>query len=200
MPDKTEYNAPQCIITSALDLAEVAELSTDSPSAKRRIRSASGQYAAIAFTTLPTSREFVLSNSEISCAVKIRLGLNQFSDARSWCNYSPVDPSHFDSCVSSAGLRTMRHDAITGVQAVRSFVTLEIENVLNLRFSQERRLIKLILLSLTLVLILLMTYKFKNSEQSKVKKHQDAVITLVEFSTHSSCLHSAQRLGILGSC
>ena len=111
----------QRIILSALDSAETANLLSESPSTRRRIQSASGQYAAVAFTTLPTSREFVLSNSEISCAVKIRLGLSQFSDARSWCNCSPDDcnhPSHFDSCVASAGLRTMRHDAVTAVQAL----------------------------------------------------------------------------------
>jgi len=188
--DKTEYKvlSYQRTILSALDLAEIAELSTDSPSAKRRIQSASGQYAAAAFTTLPTSSEFVLSNSEISCAVKIRLGLNQFSDARSWCNCSPVDckhPSHFDSC-ASAGLRTTRHDAITGVQArywQQAGCTLRRE----LRHIGDRKRTDLEIFTGT------KTYQtdtaitdvgclsahelqIQNYEQSKIKKHQDAVI------------------------
>ena len=44
----------QRIILSALDSAETANLLSESPSTKRRIQSASGQYAAVAFTTLPT--------------------------------------------------------------------------------------------------------------------------------------------------
>ena len=179
----------QRIILSALDSAETANLLSESPSTRRRIQSASGQYAAVAFTTLPTSREFVLSNSEISCAVKIRLGLSQFSDARSWCNCSPDDcnhPSHFDSCVASAGLRTMRHDAVTAVQALywqQAGCTLRRE----LRHIGDRKRTDLEIFTGT------KTYQtdtaitdvgahsaddtqIQNYEKSKIKKHQDAVI------------------------
>ena len=108
---------------------------------------------------------------------------------------SPVDckhPSHFDSCVASAGLRTMRHDVqvLNWQQAVVLFVensvTSQIRNALILRSSQERRLIKLILQSLMLVPILLMICKFNTMKIPKLRSIKMLLFKLAEFSIHLS--------------
>jgi hypothetical protein len=187
--DDKEIVSYQRFLLQECEMNDIAILASDSPSAKRRIMSASGRFAAAAFSALPTSREFCLSNDELSCAVKIRFGLSQFSDAKSWCACSPVDcnhPSHFDSCVASAGLRTMRHDAITGVQSLywqQAGCTLRRE----LRHLSDRKRTDLEIFTgtktyqtdtaITDVSALTSHYEqIKYYENAKTKKHQDAVI------------------------
>ena len=116
-------------ITSAAQTEFFSQL--NNPYAKARILSASGKYASVTLTTLPSRPEFTMDSSEFRTLLATRLGLPLTEiirhDGNKICKCNQVIDvygNHFQACRFLAGHRTGRHHRmVDAYNAILAFAT-----------------------------------------------------------------------------